>query len=68
MACLILAMPVAWWARALLPGNEPVLPRIEYAPFLAVTLLMWFVAAWFFQVYVSFRTRSVWPEMERIAK
>lgn len=68
MACLILAMPVAWWARALLPGNEPVLPRIEYAPFLAFTLLMWFVAAWFFQVYVSFRTRSVWPEMGRIAK
>ncbi len=45
MACLFLAMPVAWWARALLPGSDPVLARIEYAPFLAFTLLMWFVAA-----------------------
>ena len=44
MACLILAMPVAWWARALLPGSDPVLPGFEYAPFLAFTLLMWVVA------------------------
>ncbi len=66
--CLLLAIPVAGWARALVPGRDPVLPFVEYAPFLAFTVLLWFVATWFFQVYVSFRTRSVGPELGRIGK
>ena len=31
-------------------------------------MLAWVAATWFFRVYESFRTRSAWPELGRIAK
>jgi len=43
-------------------------PLPEYWPFLVLTLLLWIAAAWFVRVYESFRTRSIWPEVARIAK
>ncbi len=44
------------------------MPLSDYWPFLAFTLLAWIAATWFFRVHESFRTRSVWPEIGRIAR
>jgi exopolysaccharide biosynthesis polyprenyl glycosylphosphotransferase len=68
--CLALAVPFAYHARGVIPvqGRGALVPLPEYWPFLIFTLLLWVGASWFFQVYVSFRTRSVWPEIGRIAK
>jgi exopolysaccharide biosynthesis polyprenyl glycosylphosphotransferase len=68
--CLALAVPFAYHARNLLPlrMHGELVPLVEYWPFLLFTLLLWTGAAWFFRVYESFRTRSVWPELARIAK
>ncbi len=65
-----IAVPLAYQARELLPVHNrgPLVPLPDYWPFLVLTLLLWIAATWFFQVYVSFRTRSVWPEIGRIAK
>ena len=68
--CVIAALPFALMMRDLLPvaASEPLVPLQDYWPFLVFTLLLWIGAAWFFRVYESFRTRSVWPELGRIAK
>lgn len=68
LACLVVSVPIACTAQGVLRGGETLLPLVEYAPFLAFTLLIWFAATWFFELYVSFRTRSAWPEIGRIAK
>ncbi len=68
IACLVLAIPVARWAQTIPPHPDPLLPFAGYVPFLGATLLLWLAATWFFQLYVSFRTRSVWPEVGRIVK
>ena len=68
--CIVAAVPVAYQLRDLWPVHTrgPLVPLSEYWPFLLFTLLAWVVAAWFFRVYESFRTRSAWPELGRIAK
>jgi exopolysaccharide biosynthesis polyprenyl glycosylphosphotransferase len=70
MLCVVAAVPAAYFLRDLLPvkGRGPLVPLEEYWPFLILTLLLWIVGTWFFRVYESFRTRSVWPEIGRIAK
>jgi len=70
MLCVVAAVPAAYFLRDLLPvkGRGPRVPLEEYWPFLILTLLLWIVGTWFFRVYESFRTRSVWPEIGRIAK
>ncbi len=68
--CIVAAVPAAYFLRDVLPVKVrgPLIPLSEYWPFLALTLLLWLSAAWFFRVYISFRTRTVWPEIGRIAK
>jgi exopolysaccharide biosynthesis polyprenyl glycosylphosphotransferase len=68
--CVVAAVPAAYQLRDLLPvqNRGPLLPLSDYWPFLVFTLLLWVAATWFFRVYESFRTRSVWPEIGRIAK
>jgi exopolysaccharide biosynthesis polyprenyl glycosylphosphotransferase len=68
--CVVAAVPAAYQLRDLLPvaNRGPLVPLSEYWPFLALTLLLWVATTWFFRVYESFRTRSVWPEIARIAK
>ena len=68
--CVVAAVPAAYWLRDLWPVHTrgPLVALSEYWPFLALTLLAWVAAAWFFRLYESFRTRSVWPELGRIAK
>jgi len=68
--CISVAVPAAYQARLLLPVNSrgPLVSLSQYWPFLVSTLLLWVAATWLFQVYVSFRTRSCWPEIGRIAK
>ena len=68
--CIVASVPAAYFLRDVLPVNArgPLVPLSDYWPFLAVTLLLWIAGAWFFRVYESFRTRSVWPEIGRIAK
>jgi len=68
IACLVLAIPVARWALTMQRHLEPLPPFVEYAPFLGATVLLWLATTWFFQLYVSFRTSSVWPELGRIVK
>ncbi len=68
MVCLVLAIPLARWAQTIPSHPDPLLPFVEYASFIGAALLLWLAATWFFQLYVSFRTRSVWPEIGRIAK
>jgi len=70
MLCVVAAVPAAYFLRDLLPvrGRGHLVPLPEYWPFLIFTLLLWVVTTWFFRVYESFRTRSVWPEIGRIAK
>ena len=68
--CVVAAVPAAYVLRDVLPvkGRGPLVPLAEYWPFLVLTLLLWIAGTWFFRVYESFRTRSVWPEIARIAK
>ena len=68
--CIAIAVPAAYWTRDLLPVHTrgALVPLPEYWPFLVFSLLLWVAATWFFEVYESFRTRSVWPEIGRIAK
>ena len=68
--CVVAAVPAAYFLRDVLPvkARGALVPLEEYWPFLVLTLLLWIAAAWFFRVYESFRTRSVWPEIGRIAK
>jgi exopolysaccharide biosynthesis polyprenyl glycosylphosphotransferase len=68
--CVVAAVPAAYYLRDLLPVQPrgALVPLSEFWPFLALTLLLWVAATWFFGVYESFRTRSVWPEFGRIAK
>ena len=68
--CVVVALPAAYLARDFLPVAKrgPLVPLEEYWPFLVLTLLLWIAATWFHRVYESFRTRSVWPEISRIAK
>ena len=68
--CVVAAVPSAYFLRDALPvqAQGPLVPLHEYWPFLALTLLLWLAATWFFRVYESFRTRSVWPELGRIVK
>ena len=68
--CVVVGVPAAYFLRDLLPvhGRGHLVPLPEYWPFLVFTLLLWIVTTWFFRVYESFRTRSVWPEIGRIAK
>ena len=70
MLVVCISVPLAYHARNLLAVDDrgPLVPLSEYSTFLVLTLLLWVVSSWFFQVYVSFRTRSVWPEIGRIAK
>jgi exopolysaccharide biosynthesis polyprenyl glycosylphosphotransferase len=70
LLCLVFAVPAAYQLRDLLPvaNRGPLVPLAEYWPFLIFTLLLWIGATWFFRVYQSFRTRSAWPELVRIAK
>jgi exopolysaccharide biosynthesis polyprenyl glycosylphosphotransferase len=68
--CVVAAVPAAYYLRGFLPvqARGPLVPLSEYWPFLVLTLLLWVAATWFFRIYESFRTRSVWPELGRIAK
>ncbi|HQR28920.1 MAG TPA: sugar transferase [Anaeromyxobacteraceae bacterium] len=68
--CIVVAVPGAYVLRNVLPVHVrgPLVPLDEYWPFLAFTLLLWIAATWFFRVYESFRTRSLLPEISRIAK
>ena len=68
--CVVAGIPAAYFLRKVLPVDSrgPLVPLSDYWPFLIFTLLLWVAAAWFFRVYESFRTRSVWPEFARIAK
>jgi exopolysaccharide biosynthesis polyprenyl glycosylphosphotransferase len=68
--CVVAAVPAAYWLRDLLPVHTrgPLVPLSDFWPFLVLTLLLWIAGAWFFRVYESFRTRSVWPELGRIGK
>jgi exopolysaccharide biosynthesis polyprenyl glycosylphosphotransferase len=68
--CVVVAVPAAWFVRDLLPLHVrgPLLSLHECWPFLIFTLLLWIGATWFFRVYESFRTRTVWPELARIGK
>jgi exopolysaccharide biosynthesis polyprenyl glycosylphosphotransferase len=68
--CVVAAVPAAYYLRDLLPvqAHGALVPLSEYWPFLVLTLLLWVAATWFFRIYESFRTRSVWPELGRIAK
>ena len=68
--CIVASVPAAYFLRDVLPVNArgPLVPLSDYWPFLALTLLLWIAGAWFFRVYESFRTRSIWPEIGRIAK
>jgi exopolysaccharide biosynthesis polyprenyl glycosylphosphotransferase len=68
--CVVAAVPAAYYLRDFLPAQArgAVVPLPEYWPFLLLTLLLWVAATWFFRIYESFRTRSVWPELGRIAK
>ena len=68
--CVVAAVPAAYVLRDVLPVKVrgPLVPLAEYWPFLVLTLLLWVAGTWFFRVYESFRTRSVWPEIARIAK
>jgi exopolysaccharide biosynthesis polyprenyl glycosylphosphotransferase len=68
--CVVAAVPAAYWLRDLLPvqARGPLVPLSDFWPFLVLTLLLWIAGAWFFRVYESFRTRSVWPELGRIGK
>ena len=68
--CIAVAVPAAYWTRDLLPVNTrgSLVPLSDYWPFLVFSMLLWIGATWFFQVYESFRTRSVWPEIGRITK
>jgi exopolysaccharide biosynthesis polyprenyl glycosylphosphotransferase len=68
--CMVGAVPGAYFVRDLVPvpAHGSLADLRDYWPFLVSTLLLWTAAAWFFRVYESFRTRSVWPEIGRIAK
>ena len=68
--CVVGAVPAAYFLRDSLPvkANGPLVPLSDYWPFLVFTLLLWIAATWFFGVYQSFRTRSVWPEIGRIGR
>ena len=68
--CVVAAVPAAYFLRSVLPVNVrgTLLALHEFWPFLVFTLLLWIAATWFFRVYESFRTRTVWPEIGRIAK
>jgi exopolysaccharide biosynthesis polyprenyl glycosylphosphotransferase len=70
IACVVAAVPAAYYARDLLPlhARGPLFPLSEYWPFLTLSLLLWTAWSWFFRVYESFRTRSAWPEIFRIAR
>jgi exopolysaccharide biosynthesis polyprenyl glycosylphosphotransferase len=68
--CIVAGVPAAYFLRDLLPvsARGPLAQLSDFWPFLALTLLLWISTTWFFRVYESFRTRSVWPEIGRIAK
>lgn len=68
--CIVASVPAAYFLRDALPVKVrgPLVPLSEYWPFLALTLFLWITGTWFFRVYESFRTRTVWPEIGRIAK
>ena len=68
--CIVAPVPAAYFLRDALPvhGRGPLVPLHDYLPFLLFTLLLWVTTAWFFRVYESFRIRTVWPEVARIAK
>ncbi len=68
--CVVAGVPAAYFLRDFLPVNArgPLVPLSDYWPFLALTLVLWIAATWFFRLYNSFRTRSIWPEIGRIAK
>ena len=68
--CIVVAVPAAYVLRDVLPvkvrGVQ--VPLSDYWAFLVLTLLLWTASTWFVRLYESFRTRSVWPEIGRIAK
>ena len=68
--CVLAAVPAAYFLRAFLPAQsrEPLAPLDEYWPFVVFTLFLWLAGTWLFSLYESFRTRSAWPEIGRIAK
>jgi exopolysaccharide biosynthesis polyprenyl glycosylphosphotransferase len=70
LCILTLAMPVAYYARDwMLGASRPgVYPLEHYWPPLSVTLLLWIAASWMFEVYVSYRTRSIGTEVARITR
>ncbi|MGA8890103.1 MAG: sugar transferase [Anaeromyxobacteraceae bacterium] len=68
--CVLAAVPAAYFLRDFLPvqNRGPLVPLDEYWPFVVFTLFLWLACTWFFSVYQSYRTRSAWPEIARIAK
>ena len=70
LLCIAAAAPAAHFLRNVLPVKVrgELAPISDYWPFLALTLLLWVTTTWFFQVYESFRTRTIWPELGRIAR
>ncbi len=68
LSALIVALPVAYAIRDAIM-RTPSVHSIGYsAPFLSVTLLLWLAAAWMFEVYGVYRTRSLGTELYRIGR
>jgi exopolysaccharide biosynthesis polyprenyl glycosylphosphotransferase len=70
LLCVVAAVPFAYALRGMLrlDARDPLIPLHAYWPFLVFSLLVWVAATWFFHLYDSFRTRTIWPELGRIAK
>jgi exopolysaccharide biosynthesis polyprenyl glycosylphosphotransferase len=69
LSCLAIAVPIAYHARDMFPAarsHGDLFPMADYWPFLALTLILWMGLAWIFQVYESYRTKSLGPEIMRI--
>jgi len=69
VACLAIAMPIAYSVRDQLVGltRGGMYPLSAYWTALALTLFVWLATSWVFQVYQTFRTQSVFTELGRIA-
>jgi exopolysaccharide biosynthesis polyprenyl glycosylphosphotransferase len=70
LASMAMAVPMAYHARGLFPAarsHGELFPMADYWPFLALSLALWMGFAWLFQVYESYRTRNLGPEVMRIA-
>jgi exopolysaccharide biosynthesis polyprenyl glycosylphosphotransferase len=68
VSILVVALPMAHEIRDAIMRTPSVHSIGYYLPFLSMTLLLWLTAAWMFQVYDVYRTRSVGTELSRIGR